>query len=45
MDNLGYKEEGEGGGGVNDDDDDGNASYKTSKTIILFARWFCIVMK
>ena len=31
MDNLGYKEEGEGGGGVNDDDD-GNAFYKMSKS-------------
>ena len=32
MDNLGYKEEGEGGGGVNDDVDEyGDAVYNMSK--------------
>ena len=40
MDNLGYKEEGEGGGGVNDDVDDyGDAFYNMSKhflQIIIF---------
>ena len=42
MDNPGYKEEGEGGGGVNDDDD-GNASYKTSKTIIILQVGFTLL--
>ena len=35
MDNLGYKEEGEGGGGVNDDVDDyGNAFYNMFKRFL-----------